>query len=151
MKFKKFQLTEDIDKLEKIVNDFFENCDVKDKKPPTFGNLFVAIGLKSFEAFYNNMARNDRVGEILTYAYLKLESIHEARLFDRYCTGSIFWLKSLRKNGFDVFSEQKSIDSEDSKGFNGSLTIEVVSKQKENNVNISDDGDDDFSNESTTT
>jgi len=60
---------------------------------PTVTGLAHYLGFESRQSLYDYKERPE-TSYTIKLAVLKIESLHEANLFNQSCTGSIFWLKN---------------------------------------------------------
>jgi len=80
-----------------------------DNKTPTLSGLMLALGVRTLNTLYRYMDEDKAIGKLISEAYLKIVDYHEKRLFDKGCVGSIFYLKSVRRFGFN-FREYDNAD-----------------------------------------
>ena len=99
---------------------------ILDEKP-TISGLLISLDLKHLTTLHAYMAGKDEIADLITTAYLHIVYSHEVRMYEKSATGSIFYLKTLKKCGFN-FRDDLTGDNDD-KGTNkksNKLTIEVV-------------------------
>jgi len=85
----------DVDKVRKVVDAFIKN------PYPTASGLVIALGIKHLATLHKYMDEESEIGDLLCRAYLHIVYSHEIRMFDSKATPSIYYLKTLRKLGFN--------------------------------------------------
>jgi len=76
----------------KIDNYFSE--DNKDHLRPTISGLALWLGFDDRQSIRDYIGRNDGYSCLIKRAVARIEAIHEGRMYDAQCVGSIFWLKN---------------------------------------------------------
>lgn len=79
--------------LEGKINNYFDSFP-KSKFRPTKAGLALAIGYIDKHSIQDAIDRNDELSPLVKKAVKRIEEAHEANLYNKNCTGSIFWLKN---------------------------------------------------------
>ncbi len=82
----RYETSED---LERAISSYFED----NPERPTVTGLAYDLGFTSRQSLYDYKEREE-FSYTIKKAILKIESIHEANLFNGASSGSIFWLKN---------------------------------------------------------
>lgn len=117
------KLLTDASSVKSIVDEYIK----QDK--PTLSGLVLKLGLKTLNSLWLYMDEDSEIGDLLTDAYLHIINVHETRLFDKVCVGSLFWLKTVRRLGFrfNEYAGEPVAGNGDHK-----LVIEVVDRNAPN-------------------
>jgi hypothetical protein len=83
---------ETVDELDTAIDSYFSQCR-QDKVIPTTCGLALALGFCDRQSLYDYKAREMFSGSIKR-AIMQIELVHEQRLQENVCAGSIFWLKN---------------------------------------------------------
>jgi len=83
---------EKIESLPSKINAYFKS--EKGENKPTKAGLALALGYADKVSLKNAIDRNDEFSTPIKKAILRIEEKHESRMYDKNCTGSIFWLKN---------------------------------------------------------
>jgi hypothetical protein len=97
------KLLNDLEKISAIV------CEYKKDPRPTIAGLCRRLEVCP-DTLYSKMKDEDEIADKLMEAYTHLVETHEARLHDKSCVGSIFYLKTLKRFGYE-FKENSVVDN----------------------------------------
>jgi len=78
-----------VKELQDAIDEYFES----NPDTPTITGLALHLGFDSRQSYYNYQERPEFL-DTIKRASLKIESKHEARLYENGSSGSIFWLKN---------------------------------------------------------
>lgn len=78
-----------VEELQEVIDAYF----ALNPERPTVTGLALHLGFNSRKSFYNYEERPEFLHTIKS-ATLRIESMHEANLYNGASTGSIFWLKN---------------------------------------------------------
>jgi hypothetical protein len=104
------------EELERSIQSYFD----QNPQKPTVTGLAHFLGFESRQSLYDYKCREE-TSYTIKRAILKIESIHEERLYDPNSTGSIFWLKN--RDWSDKQSHEHSGDVKLT-----DLTVTIVNK-----------------------
>lgn len=91
---------------------------------PTVAGLCRTLGFATRKSLYEYMVRDDEVGREILDAWMSILQSHEERLYEKSCTGSIFYLKNMRFGGWS-YSDYPT-DEDGNNPFK--LAIEVIDR-----------------------
>lgn len=75
------------------IDEYFNYC-VREERKPTLAGLAYDLGYVSKQSVYDQEKRGDAFSYHIKRARLKIESYHEARLYETGATGSMCWLNN---------------------------------------------------------
>ena len=78
------------EELQTAIDEYFK----LNRSSPTISGLALHLGFDSRKTFYNYQERPEFL-HTLKKARTRIEDVHEKRLFEQSCTGSIFYLKNV--------------------------------------------------------
>jgi hypothetical protein len=99
-----------VEELEEAIDAYFQENPIN----PSVVELALHLGFSSRQSMYDYQGREE-FSYTIKKAVSIVESIHEKRLFESSCTGSIFWLKNRGWNA----EESKKVEHAGKMDFNG--------------------------------
>ncbi len=84
---------DDIEKIQRITDEYFEVIAEKEEKP-TFAGYALALGYVDRRTLWENAKKDIPISSPLKKGMLRIEESYEKDLRSKHCTGAIFALKN---------------------------------------------------------
>ena len=110
----------DATKVKEVIDKFIVN------PKPTLAGLLIDLDIKHLTTLHKYMSEDTEIGDLLCRAYIHIVYSHEVRMFDNKATPSIYYLKTLRKLGFDFTDRANEVDTPPT---TNNITFNVVDKK----------------------